>query len=116
MENIKESVMPESLWIENPKFAQQCQDVYDYLQKTPFSKAFPNKYKAITKTDAKIKTHELFGENPNMPLKTVVTTVLNSLDDDLSETLVLEMTRVIIEKWKQLTAPVYAEKRVEELV
>ena len=51
-----------------------------------------------------------------MPLKTVVTTVLNSLSDDLSDTLVLEMTRVIIEKWKELTAPTYADKQVEELV
>jgi hypothetical protein len=116
MENIKESVMPESLWAENPKFAQQCQDVYDYLQKTPFSKAFPNKYKATTKREALEKTFELFEENPNMLLKTVVTTVLNDLDDDLSETLVLEMTRVIIEKWKKLTAPTYAEKQIEELV
>jgi hypothetical protein len=116
MENIKESVVPESLWIENPKFAQQCQDVYEYLQRTPFSKAFPNKYKAITKDEALEKTYELFDNNPNMPLKIVVTTVLNSLDDDLSETLVLEMTRVIIEKWKKLTASTYTEKRVEELV
>ena len=115
MKNNKESVMPESLWAENPKFAQQCQDVYDYLQRTPFSKAFPNNYKAIKEYEASEKTVELFDENPNMPLKTVVTTVLNSLEDDLSDTLVLDITREIIKEWKGLTAT-YADKQVEELV
>ena len=116
MENIKESIMPSKIGIEDPEFAQQLQDIHDYLKKTPFSKAFPNKYKAITKSDVKMKTHELFLENPNMPLKSVVITVLNGLDDDLSAALVLEMTRVIIEKWEKLTASTYADKHVEELV
>jgi hypothetical protein len=116
MENIKDSVMPASLWAENPKMAQQSQDVYDYLKKTPFSKAFPNKYKALTEDEALEKTYELFDENPNMPLKRVVTTVLNSLDDDLSSVLVLEMTCVTIKEWEKLTSKIPSKKRVEELV
>jgi hypothetical protein len=116
MENIKESIMPESLWAEDPKFAQQCQDVYDYLKRTPFSKAFPNKYKAITKGEALEKTFELFEENPNMPLKSVVTTVLNGLDDDISAEMVVEMTRIIIKEWKELTTLAYADKPILELV
>jgi hypothetical protein len=113
MEEIKKSVMPESLWAENPKFAQTCQDIYDYMEKTPFNKAFPNKYKALTKDDAKKKTYHLFLKEPNMPLKTVVSTVLNDLDDDLSADLVREMTHNIIEKWEQLTAAAYANTHVE---
>ena len=116
MEDIKKSVMPESLWAENPKFAQTCQDIHDYMEKTPFSKAFPNKYKAVTRTAAKKNTYNLFLENPNISLKTVVTTVLNGLDDDLSADLVRQMTHIIIEEWEQLTAAAYADTHVEALV
>ena len=116
MENIKESVIPANIWEEDPEYAQELEKIHDYVKKTPFSKMFPNKYKAITEDEALEKTYELFDEHSNMALKNVVTTVLNTLDDDLSETLVLEMTRVIIDKWKQLTAPTYAEKQVVELV
>jgi hypothetical protein len=116
MENIQESLIPTEIGIEDPEFAQQLQDIHDYLKKTPFSKAFPNKYKAITKTEAKKKTYELFLINPNMPLKKVVSTVLNGLDDTLSASLVLEITRVIIDKWEKLTTETLANKHVEELV
>ena len=116
MEKIKKSVMPESLWAENPKFAQTCQDIHDYMEKTPFSKAFPNKYKAITRTSTKRKTYNLFLKDPNTPLKTVVTTVLNDLNDDLSADLVREMTHIIIEEWERLTASAYAATPVEALV
>lgn len=116
MEETRKLAIPESLWAENPKFAQVCQDIYDYMEKTPFSKAFPNKYKAITRTDSKRKTYRLFLENPNMPLKIVVTTVLNGLDDDLSAALVLEMTHIIIKEWEELTTSANANTHIEALV
>ena len=46
MENIKESVIPANIWEEDPEYAQELQNIHDYLKRTPFSKAFPNKYKA----------------------------------------------------------------------
>ena len=116
MENVKESVLPMSLWLEDPEFAQQLQDAYEYVKKTPFSKVFPNKYKALTKDKVTQKTHLLFEENPNMPLKNVVATVLDSLDDDLSAELIIDMTRAIIEKWRRVSTTVYAHKNVEEFV
>jgi hypothetical protein len=116
MENIKESVIPVNIWEEDPEYAQELQNIHDYLKRTPFSKAFPNKYKAITKREVLEKTYKLFKENPNMPLKNVVTTALNNLDEGLSEELVLDMTRIIIKEWKELTASTYADKQVEELV
>jgi hypothetical protein len=115
MENIKESVIPANIWEEDPEYAQELQNIHDYLKRTPFSKAFPNKYKAIKEYEAAEATVELFDENPKMPLKTVVSTVLNSLEDDLSDTLVLDITREIIKEWRGLTAN-YANKQVEELV
>jgi hypothetical protein len=115
MENIKESVIPMNIWDEDPKYAQQLQDIHDYLKRTPFSKAFPIKYKAITEDEVLDKTYELFEENPNMPLKSVVTTVLNDLDDDLSPKLVIEMTHIIVETWEKMTRKTYAKKRIEAL-
>jgi hypothetical protein len=117
MEHSKNTqAIPESVWSKDPELAQQLIAVRDYLEKTPFSKAFPNKYKALTKDKATLKTHHLFEENPNMPLKTVVATVLNSLDDDLSAELVLDMTRAIVEKWARMSTSVYTDKNVGELV
>jgi hypothetical protein len=116
MENIKESVIPMNIWDEDPEYAQQLQDIHDYFKKTPFSKAFPTKYKAIIEDDVLDKTYELFDENPYMPLKSVVTTVLSDLDDDLSAKLVLEMTRIVVDKWEKLTKKTHANEQVEELV
>jgi hypothetical protein len=116
MENIKESVIAKNIWDEDPEYAQQLQDIHDYLKKTPFNKAFPNKYKAIVEHKVLDKTYELFDENPYMPLKSVVTTVLNDLDDDLSPKLIVEMTRVVVDKWEKLTKKTHANKHVEELV
>ena len=117
MEHSKNThAIPESVWSKDPELAPQLMAVRDYLEKTPFSKAFPNKYKAITKDKVTQKTHLLFEENPNMPLKNVVATVLDSLDDDLSAELVLDMTCAIVEKWARVSTKVYVHKNVEEFV
>jgi hypothetical protein len=116
MENIKESVISKSIWEEDPEYAQELQNVYDYLKKTPFSKAFPNKYKATLKSKAAEKTYALFIQNPEMLLKTVVTTVLNDLNDDLSPELLVEITQFIVGKWKHFSATANLQKSTVELV
>jgi hypothetical protein len=116
MENIKQSAIPQSLWQEDPEFAQELQDVHEYLQKTPFSKIFPKKHKAIIKDIVLEKTGNLFQENPNRALTKVVATVLNDLNDDLSEDFLLEITRLITQEWQYLSKTVQAEKDIAELV
>jgi hypothetical protein len=117
MKNIKNNrAIPESEWSKNPELAQQLIAVRNYLEKTPFSKAFPNKYKAILEDDILEKTHIIFANNPTMPLKSVVTTVLNSIDEDMSADLLLKMTRLIIQEWQNAPAAVNAEKDIEALV
>jgi hypothetical protein len=117
MEHSKNTqAIPESVWSKDPEVAQQLMAARDYLEKTPFSKAFPNKYKAITKDKVTQKTRLLFEENPNIPLKNVVAIVLNSLNDDLSAELVLDMTKVIVEQWARISASIHIHKNVEELV
>jgi uncharacterized membrane protein YheB (UPF0754 family) len=116
MENIKESAVPMSVWLEDPELAQQFQDAYEYVKKTPFSKIFPEKHESSVRQMVYDEVQELFAINPTMPLKSVVTTVLNSLNDDLSAELLLKMTRLIIKDWENAPTEIYAENEVEELV
>jgi uncharacterized membrane protein YheB (UPF0754 family) len=116
MENIKESAVPMSLWLEDPKLAQQFQDAYEYVKKTPFSKIFPEKYEHSLEQMVFDETQELFEISPSMPLKSVVTTVLNKFNEDMSSELLLKMTRLIIQEWENAATAVYTEKDVEELV
>lgn len=88
-----------------------------YVQNTPFSKLFPNKYRVTLEYSAKRKVRKLFQKNPTLPLKKVVTKVLNNLyDDDISAELILKMTQLIIQEWTHLSTTTHTEKRVEELV
>jgi hypothetical protein len=116
MDNTKESVISKSIWEEDPEYAQELQNVYDYLKKTPFSKAFPNKYKATLKSRVSEKTYSLFLQNPEMSLKNVVSIVLNNLNDDLSPELLVEITQFIVGKWKHFSATEHLKKNIVELV
>jgi hypothetical protein len=102
--------------MKDPEMAKQIEAIISYVEKTPFSKMFPTKFKAITKDKVLKKTRLLFDENPTLPIKNVVGIVLTSLNDDLSASLVVDMTRVVIDKWTRLKSAVHAENEVEELV
>ena len=79
-------------------------DLIRYVQKTPFSQMFPKKHELTLIGLAESKTRKLFIENPNMPLKTVLTTVFEPLTDDIPAPLVLKLTKKIIQKWESLSA------------
>ena len=49
-------------------------------------------------------TRKLFLENPNIPIKTVVMTILQPLTEDIPAPLVLKLTKKIIQKWESLSA------------
>jgi hypothetical protein len=102
--------------MKDPEMANQIEAIISYVEKTPFSKMFPAKFNAITKDSVLQKTRLLFDENPTLPIKNVVAMVLTSLKDDLPAPLIVDMTRVIIDKWTRLKSAVYAENAVEELV
>jgi hypothetical protein len=116
MENIKESAVPMSVWLEDPELAQQFQNAYEYVKKTPFSKMFPEKYEGVIEHVVIQNTYELFEEQPNLPLKNVVSTVFNNLHDDLSAEMLVKMTHLIIETWQEESKAVPVEKDVAELV
>jgi hypothetical protein len=102
--------------MKDPETAKFIDDFGRYAEKTPFSKMFPKKHENSTKRIVSERTFKLFETQPDLPLKNVVSTVLNSLKDDLSADLLLKMTRLIIEKWENAPTAVHAENEVEELV
>jgi hypothetical protein len=102
--------------MKDPEKAQQIEAFIHYVEKTPYSKMFPKKYEMGIERIVLQYTGQLFEEHPNLPLKNVVSTVLNSLKEDLSAELLLKMTKVIIEKWARVSTVVYEQKNVVELV
>jgi hypothetical protein len=102
--------------MKDPETAKFIEDFKRYAEKTPFSKMFPKKYERSLEQAVYDDVQELFANNPTMPLKSVVTTVLSGLDDDLSADLLLKMTRLIIQDWENAPNEIYVEKDVEELV
>jgi hypothetical protein len=100
----------------SPELADQFQDIIEYVEKTPFKQLFPNKYKASIRHSVEIKTQGIFQEQPTMPLKNVVSTVLEDLDDDtVSAELILEMTQLITKNWERMTAAAYAHEPAEAM-
>lgn len=101
--------------LKDSKMAQQLQDIIQYVETTPFSKMFPEKYENSVERFVAQRSRKLFEEQGHLPLKSVISIVLNDLDDDLSSELLLKMTHVIIEEWERLTASAYVDTHVESL-
>ena len=103
--------------VASPELAQQFQDIIQYVEKTPFKKMFPNKYKASIKHSVEVKTRAIFQKQATMPLKKVVSVVLEDLDDDtISAELILEMTQLITQNWQRMTATAYENEPAELMV
>jgi DNA integrity scanning protein DisA with diadenylate cyclase activity len=115
MEN-KNGMIELSEVMKDPEKAKQIEAFIIYAEKTPFSKMFPKKYELSVEQSVYDEVQALFVINPTTPLKSVVTTVLNSLDEDISADLLLKMTRLIIQEWESLSTAHPVEKDVAELV
>jgi hypothetical protein len=103
MENLKENrTMTFEEMLADPEFAH-IHEGLRYLQRTPPNELFPKKYEKSMLGLALEDTVHLFNENPNMPIKEVISKVITSFDDDLSADLIVKMTPKIIEKWKTLS-------------
>jgi hypothetical protein len=103
MENLKENrTMTFEEMLADPEFAHVHEGL-KYLQRTPPNELFPKKYEKSMIGLALEDTVHLFNENPNMPIKVVISKVITSFDDDLSADLILKITPKIIEKWRTLS-------------
>jgi hypothetical protein len=102
MTTIKEKNITFEEALQMPELAH-FHEVIRYLERTPFSEAFPKKYEKSLERMVSEHTFSLFKEQPSLPLKTVITTTLQTLPDDLSAKLILKMTKLTIQKWEDLT-------------
>jgi uncharacterized protein YjgD (DUF1641 family) len=78
-------------------------EVVHFLENTKNEPLFPEKYAASIKRSISKKVKVLFVEHPTMPLKKVITIVVNSLPDTLDAKFLLSMTAFIIESWEDLS-------------
>lgn len=80
-----------------------------FLEKTPNKDVFPKKHE-LSMIDLSVENaKEFFVKNPKMALKTVISTIISSFDDDLSANLILKMTKSIIKEWQNLSASFHLE-------
>jgi predicted P-loop ATPase len=89
--------------LEMPEYAD-FHEVIQYLEKTPFKEVFPKKYEMSLEDRVLEAIKTLFSENPYMPLKDVLSAVLDRLPNDLSAALLLKMTQFTLKKWGKLAA------------
>lgn len=61
---------------------------------------FPKKYEASILDIAEEDTYELFEEQPTLPLKDVIATIVPTFSLNLSGELILKVTQKIIETWE----------------
>ena len=89
--------------LKDPSMAE-FHEIIRRFQTTPHSQIFPKKHEMGLLSVVEINTRKLFIENPNMPIKTVLTTVFEPLTEDIPAPLVLKLTKKIIQKWESLSA------------
>lgn len=89
--------------LQDPSLAHIHESIL-YLQKTPFSQMFPKKNELSLTAIVEMEARNLFIENPNLPIKKVITTIFEPLTDDIPAPLVLKLTQKIIQQWSKLTA------------
>ena len=87
-------------------------DTMRYLENASDSDLMPQKYEMGLEYLATKKTLALFNENATLPLKSVVSIVLERLPNDISAPFLLKMTQFIILQWSQLLGKTYQNDRV----
>ena len=87
-------------------------DTMRYLENASDSDLMPQKYEMGLEYLATKKTLALFKENAALPLKSVVSIVLERLPNDISAPFLLKMTQFIILQWSQLLGKTYQNDRV----
>jgi hypothetical protein len=87
-------------------------ELINYLYNMPNKDVFPKKYEASIQNLVNQKVQTLFVENPSMPLKLVLSLVIEYLLEDLTPKLLLKMTQFTIKKWGKLTEMIVVGKPI----
>jgi hypothetical protein len=83
-----------------------------YVQNKPLSKLMPKKHELILTDSVEMKAKKLYTETPDLPMKKVITTIFESLTDDIPAPLVLKLTEKIIEVWENCSLTIQKENAV----
>jgi hypothetical protein len=75
-----------------------------FVQNKPNSVLLPKKHEKSMTNLAISDTMKFFHQNPNMPLTKVVATIIQSFPDDVSPSIIVKMTKKIVEKWESLSS------------
>ena len=108
MKNIVENktiTMEEALL--DPSYAEVHEDlryVLNTVLKTPYKDRMPKHYEKSMTSLTLERAVELFEKQPNMPIKAVLNALWQYIPEDTSASLVLNITKKVIEKWEQLMA------------
>lgn len=97
--------------LQNPALAH-VKDALQHLQHAPASQLIPKKHALVLTLTVERKVLKLHKENPNMPIKKVITTVFEPLTDDIPAPLMLKLTQTIIDMWAKLSSTVYQDNAV----
>jgi hypothetical protein len=76
----------------------------------PLSQLMPKKHQSVLTSLVNSKVIKLHKENPNMPIKKVITTIFEPLTDDIPAPLMLKLTQKIIEDWTALSQKIRQDK------
>jgi hypothetical protein len=76
----------------------------------PLSQLMPRKHELVITDLVKSKIVKLHKENPDMPIKKVITTIFEPLTDDIPAPLMLKLTQKIIEDWTALSQKIRQDK------
>ena len=114
MNKNKESISFEEA-LQMPELAH-LHDTMRYLENAPDSDIMPQKYEMGLEYIATKKTRLLFNESPDLPLKSVVSIVLEQLPNDISASILLKITQFIVLKWRRLAEAVYEKDKGALLV
>ena len=89
-------------------------EVYHFLENTQ-GPLFPKKHEMALKSVVSQNVYARFKQSPSMPLKSVISTILSSLSDEISSKLLLKMTQLIIKDWEHLSCTTLKNKAVAQL-
>ena len=77
-------------------------DTLKYLENAPDSQILPQKYAQSLQYRSDKYIQQIFKDNPTLPLKDVVSNVIERLPIDISASHILEITPHIINEWERL--------------
>ena len=112
MKNKEENIVPTIEEALQDQAHARFHEALRYVQNKPFSQLFPKKHELSLIDLVKVKVKLLHEINPKMPIKKVITTVFESLTDDISAPLMLKLTKIIIDKWGKLSVSLHQERLI----